>query len=178
MCLDCQPSTGQLWDTVDFCGHPDCNRFILANTEKPHLVTHDFVKLHTILHRRDMPRFHHSVKTALNRARLLWKPLYTPSLSPVIVDSPRALMPRDRRETSSEHIHDLANEVSQIPHSPPISPVIGPAHSPSYNPLQYDPFQRNAPPVCNVCKKDLLQPCWFCVSCFTSSGRLRVSRLL
>ncbi|KAK7678018.1 hypothetical protein QCA50_018958 [Cerrena zonata] len=167
MCLDCQPETRQPWDTIDFCGHPDCNEWIqLSDSDRSHRQTHDFVKLRTVLHRRDMPRLIRSAQTALVRARTIWnlRPLYiAPPSLPVGKSAEENQQPDNSslQETSSEHVFQLATGIS---HGVTVSPS-----SPS-EPLEIQdlvPFlPRSAPPpTCAICLKQLFDPCWYCVTC-------------
>lgn len=169
MCLDCQPEARQLWDTIDFCGHPDCNRWIpLYDTDKPHRPTHDVVKLRTVLHRRDMPHFDRSAKTALVRARSIWRPTSLsppPSPLPEMLEGP--VFPEHRRltdyadhsaqKTSSEHVPRLATEAPLPPSvlSSPISEASG----------HFGPISTQPRSACYVCREELLDPCWYCVTC-------------
>ncbi|TCD69752.1 hypothetical protein EIP91_006288 [Steccherinum ochraceum] len=93
MCLDCRPEKKQLRLTVNFCDHLVCGEKKITSEQlpdlspkRPHRPTHDFVKLRSVLHLKDMPAMDREAHRALQRCRQLIEDLQ-PSLRPASVET-------------------------------------------------------------------------------------------
>ncbi|KAF7361998.1 hypothetical protein MVEN_00545000 [Mycena venus] len=71
-CLSCRLE-GSL-DTVDFCNNQSCmsNKVIPTGLTRPHLPTHDILKLRRVVHLRQFGKMYREAKRALAKARLLF----------------------------------------------------------------------------------------------------------
>lgn len=74
VCIDCQPEDGDYTRTVDICDDPRCLETVIkGNTQQPfrgpHMPSHDFFKVRTVVHIRDMHAVNENVKEALQCAR-------------------------------------------------------------------------------------------------------------
>ncbi|KAF8486675.1 hypothetical protein JB92DRAFT_3101334 [Gautieria morchelliformis] len=70
-CMDCQ--TTDTWDSVDLCDVPEC---VAAKIERddlprPHLPTHDLIKVKRVVHTRQVGQLERMAKSALERGRQL-----------------------------------------------------------------------------------------------------------
>lgn len=74
VCIDCQPQDGDYTRTVDVCDDRRCRETVVkADTKEsfrgPHLPSHDFFKVRTVVHLRDMHAVNQDVLEALQCAR-------------------------------------------------------------------------------------------------------------
>ncbi|KAH8102306.1 hypothetical protein BXZ70DRAFT_891052, partial [Cristinia sonorae] len=153
MCLDCRPVEARIRNTVNFCGHPICGAKTVTSDDlfymdpkKPHLPTHDYVKLRSVLHLKDMPELDRNAGRALERCRM-------------IVTS--AMMNSSSRPASVETVIDgevVRGDTPSMKISRPASPILSD---------EFYRFQPKPPAIqCWTCRKAItLEPCWFCVTC-------------
>ncbi|KAF8214062.1 hypothetical protein K438DRAFT_995547 [Mycena galopus ATCC 62051] len=70
-CLSCRLDSEETFDTVDFCDHPSCMsaKVIPSGLTKPHLPTHDIVKVRRNVHVQQFGKTYRQAKEALKKAR-------------------------------------------------------------------------------------------------------------
>ena len=74
VCIDCQPKDGDYTRTVDFCDDPRCldtamDSYAPETGRGPHLPSHDFFKVKSVVHLRDMHAMNRDVMDALQSAQ-------------------------------------------------------------------------------------------------------------
>ncbi|CAL1709515.1 unnamed protein product [Somion occarium] len=142
ICLDCRSDAPQLWQTVDFCADPRCysasvtqeQRYYL---EKPHVPTHDLVKIRTFVQWGDLPALDQTARAALQHCRQrMVASVETPSEEP-------------KDAESSAGSEDVSGPKSQSVHSE------GATEAPATD----DVFR------CFACHTVTELPCWYCTQC-------------
>ncbi|KAK7062151.1 hypothetical protein R3P38DRAFT_2495366 [Favolaschia claudopus] len=70
-CLSCRLESEATLDTVDFCDNPSCSatKVIPSGLTKPHLPTHDILKVRRVVHIREFGKTYRQAKAALKKSR-------------------------------------------------------------------------------------------------------------
>ena len=136
LCLECGIN-----DTVDCCDKPECMSAVVhvKTLPKPHLPSHDVVKLRSIVLTRETGRVLNTSKAALSKARGLLD-----CAEPSIFPSPSAL----HSFAFAPDIFRLASNRGSVTAGRPAMTTC---------------------PSCISCLKPTHYPCWFCCDCEGSS---------
>ncbi|KAJ7437086.1 hypothetical protein B0H11DRAFT_2206778 [Mycena galericulata] len=112
-CLTCRLEG--TFDTVDFCDNFSCTtvKVVPTGLTKPHLPTHDILKVRRVVHVRQFGKTYRQAQDALKRARKFFPE------------------PEDNETDAADSRKKPTLET----------------------------------PRCAVCRRDVTQPCWFCVQC-------------
>ncbi|KAJ7177952.1 hypothetical protein C8R46DRAFT_667658 [Mycena filopes] len=172
-CLVCQ--TKETFNTVDFCSTPGCidNRCMRDDMPKPHLPSHDLMKLQRVLHTRQFGKTYRDAKEALKVARTFFKSAAgegegEDSDSEVDTDDetghalPSAkrlsVLPSAKRLSRIPALAVSIPEPTRGPKSGLLASAVSVAHS-------QIPDSTPSGPACRICTKPVVQPCWYCVQC-------------
>lgn len=198
MCLDCRPKEQQLRNTVNFCDLHICGeksitseQFTSLEAKKPHRPTHDFVKLRSVLHLKDMPELDRKAQWALERSRSLFQEAQRsgrPASAETVIDGeavredPEGLSSRVEKQASEPaardavHVPDLSEAPNGLQAQPPPleDPNLAEDEVLGVRPVSQEvseskedraPLQPPSGVLCYSCHKSLTQPCWYCVTC-------------
>lgn len=148
ICLVCQSK--DTFHTLNICDHEACTAATInePHLQRPHLPTHDVVKVRRVVFTRQFGKMDKDAREALHRSR---------NLFPKHKVAPAAGTRGISVVTNGLHIGQ-----GKDPHSA-FSPII--PHTARFSFISPQPETEKSRPSCGICKRSVMQPCWFCVQC-------------
>ncbi|KAI0340329.1 hypothetical protein BDW22DRAFT_412068 [Trametopsis cervina] len=161
VCMDCLPQDGNYTQTLDICDDPRCLETTIQAGSRPHMGTphlphHDFFKVRSVMHVRDLHAVAMDAREALESARRSMRCSEAPEEC------------ADAAEVGHEHPTEEKTHHVEDNHA---AFTLTPARSVPRSRARYlesSVVASGNRPSCKICDQSVKQPCWFCVDCFTN----------
>ena len=160
ICLDCRKSEYELWHTIDFCDNTRCYSSTVTSEqrdylEEPHLPSHDFVKIRSCVHWRDLIDVTTNAVSALDQFRGIANG-----------DASEDEDNEDNEEDAEDAPKDVEVEADDADSDWEDSPSAEDGEAEGVD--QEDEGEEEDKPRisnCFACHSPTEQPCWYCTIC-------------